>query len=69
MSIVRMESGGSDDVWRVYSTGPVADPGRFQVQVIQSGGFVRRLVAKRALSLTVPIALLLPMSLAVLWLV
>ncbi|SEM26966.1 two-component system, OmpR family, sensor kinase/two-component system, OmpR family, sensor histidine kinase QseC [Variovorax sp. YR750] len=69
MSTVRMASGDEDEVWRVYSTGPAADADRFQVQVIQNGGFVRRLVTKRALSLTAPIALLLPMSLAVLWLV
>ncbi|MGJ7488656.1 sensor histidine kinase, partial [Variovorax sp. LT2P21] len=67
-STVRTAS-GDDGMWRVYSTAPVADPGRFQVQVIQNGGFVRRLVAKRALSSTASIALLLPMSLAVLWLV
>jgi two-component system OmpR family sensor kinase/two-component system sensor histidine kinase QseC len=68
LSTVRMGS-GDDGVWRIYSTAPVADADRFQVQVIQNGGFVRRLVAKRALSSTAPIALLLPLSLAVLWLV
>ncbi|MCR6477621.1 ATP-binding protein [Variovorax sp. ZS18.2.2] len=57
------------ETWRVYSTGPVADGGRFSVQVIQNGGFVRALVERRALQSAAPIALLLPLSLAVLWLV
>lgn len=58
-----------DETWRVYSTGPVPDGGRFSVQVIQNGGFVRALVERRALQSAAPIALLLPLSLAVLWLV
>jgi len=68
LTTVRMGP-GDDGVWRIYSTAPVSEAGRFQVQVIQNGGFVRRMVAKRALSSTAPIALLLPLSLAALWLV
>jgi two-component system OmpR family sensor kinase len=60
---------GDHETWRVYSTGPVAEGGRFSVQVIQNGGFVRALVERRALQSAAPIALLLPLSLAVLWLV
>jgi two-component system OmpR family sensor kinase/two-component system sensor histidine kinase QseC len=60
---------GDREMWRVYSTGPVADGGHFSVQVIQNGGFVRALVERRALQSAAPIALLLPLSLAVLWLV
>ena len=60
---------GEDEVWRVYSTGRAVDGTGLQVQVVQNGGFVRRLVTKRALSSAAPIALLLPLSLAVLWLV
>jgi two-component system, OmpR family, sensor kinase len=48
---------------------PGADGGNFRVQVIQNGGFVRTLVERRALQSAMPIALLLPLSLAVLWLV
>ncbi|MRT32659.1 hypothetical protein FGX01_01945, partial [Xylella fastidiosa subsp. multiplex] len=48
---------------------PGADGGSFRVQVIQNGGFVRTLVERRALQSAMPIALLLPLSLAVLWLV
>ncbi len=60
---------GDTGIWRVYATDPGADGGNFRVQVIQNGGFVRTLVERRALQSAMPIALLLPLSLAVLWLV
>ena len=60
---------GSDEDWRVYTAeaGPRADQPR--VQIAQSGSFLRHEVAHRALFAALPIALLLPVSLAVLWLV
>ena len=60
---------GSDEDWRVYTAeaGPRANQPR--VQIAQSGSFMRHEVAHRALFAALPIALLLPVSLAVLWLV
>ncbi|MEJ7687034.1 MAG: ATP-binding protein, partial [Variovorax sp.] len=60
---------GRDDVWRVYTAPFGAKAGQLRVQVAQSGNFMRHQVAERALSAALPIMLLLPVSLAVLWLV
>jgi two-component system OmpR family sensor kinase len=60
---------GRDDVWRVYTAAPGARAGQPRVQIVQSGSFVHREAAHRALFAALPIALLLPVSLAILWLV
>ncbi|VTU20826.1 Sensor protein QseC [Variovorax sp. PBS-H4] len=58
-----------DDDWRVYTAEGGARPSQPRVQIAQSGSFLRHEVAHRALFAALPIALLLPVSLAVLWLV
>jgi len=58
-----------DDVWRVYTAAPGTRAGQSRVQIAQSGSFLSHEVKHRALSAALPIVLLLPVSLAVLWLV
>ncbi|WP_232076298.1 sensor histidine kinase [Variovorax sp. PBL-H6] len=58
-----------DDDWRVYTAEAGARPLQLRVQIAQSGSFLRHEVAHRALFAALPIALLLPVSLAVLWMV
>jgi two-component system, OmpR family, sensor kinase len=60
---------GRDEDWRVYTAEAGTRPGQPRVQIAQSGSFLRHEVAHRALFAALPIALLLPVSLAVLWLV
>lgn len=60
---------GDADSWRVYSTGTPVEGRNFQAQVVQNAGYLQKVITRRALSSTVPIALVLPLSLAVLWLV
>ncbi|HVE51964.1 MAG TPA: ATP-binding protein [Ramlibacter sp.] len=54
--------------WRVYTL-PPAHPRGQAVQVIQSEGFRAKLAAERAGAAVLPIVLLLPLSMLVLWLV
>jgi two-component system OmpR family sensor kinase len=58
-----------DDVWRVYTAAPGTRAGQSRVQIVQSGSFLHHEVKHRALFAALPIVLLLPVSLAVLWLV
>ncbi|RZL93063.1 MAG: HAMP domain-containing protein [Variovorax sp.] len=58
-----------DDVWRVYTAPPGTRAGQSRVQIVQSDRFLRDEVAHRALFAALPIALMLPVSLAILWLV
>ncbi len=58
-----------DDVWRVYTAVPGTRAGQSRVQIVQSGSFLHHEVKHRALFAALPIVLLLPVSLAVLWLV
>ncbi|WP_256856567.1 HAMP domain-containing sensor histidine kinase [Variovorax sp. KK3] len=60
---------GRDEDWRVYTAEAGTRVGQPRVQIAQSGSFLRHEVAHRALFAALPIALLLPVSLAVLWLV
>lgn len=62
------EVGGSDQRWRVFTSSPEirSDPARI-VQIVQSESFLGREVTNRALYAAVPIALLLPVSLLILW--
>ncbi|MDM0116531.1 ATP-binding protein [Variovorax sp. J22R133] len=58
-----------DDRWRVYTAPPGAHAGQPRVQVIQSAAFRRHRATRRALLESLPIVLLLPVSLLVLWLI
>ncbi|OUL99215.1 sensor histidine kinase [Variovorax sp. JS1663] len=60
---------GRDEDWRVFTAEAGTRAGQPRVQIAQSGSFLRHEVAHRALFAALPIALLLPVSLAVLWLV
>ncbi|QPF72237.1 HAMP domain-containing protein [Roseateles sp. DAIF2] len=60
----------ADQGWRVYTASPEPAGGdRLHVQVLQSSRFLSEEVAARALQAGLPIALLLPVLLLVLWLV
>ena len=52
--------------WRVYVTDPAAHGGR-QVQVFQSGMFRAHLAAARAGAAIVPVLILLPLAILILW--
>lgn len=54
--------------WRIYTL-PARQAGGHTVQVIQSEGFRAKLAAERAGAAVLPIVLLLPLSMLVLWLV
>ena len=54
--------------WRIYTMQP-ARPDGYTVQVVQSEGFRDKLAAERAGAAVLPILLLLPLSMLVLWLV
>jgi signal transduction histidine kinase len=54
--------------WRVFTL-PAQHPGAHSVQVIQSEGFRAKLAAERAGAAILPILLLLPLSMLVLWFV
>ncbi|MET0351698.1 MAG: ATP-binding protein [Rhizobacter sp.] len=56
---------GVDGRWRVYTS----PPGAVTVQVLQSDRFLSEEVAKRALYAGLPIAMLVPLLLVILWLV
>ncbi|MDM0026989.1 sensor histidine kinase [Variovorax saccharolyticus] len=60
---------GSDDAWRVYTAkaGSQADAPR--VQVVQNDGFRRQRIVRRALFESLPILLMLPVSLLILLLI
>jgi len=62
---------GDGEAWRVYTAAPSADghAARPRVQVMQSEAFRRHRIARRALLEGLPVALLLPATLLVLWLI
>ena len=61
---------GRDQSWRVYTAAPDAQHAeRPRVQVVQSESFRRHRIARRALFEGLPIALLLPATLLLLWLI
>ena len=61
---------GGVDSWRVYTGRPDARSGAAMiVQIAQSEYFLDHEVAKRALYAAVPIALLMPFSLLILWII
>lgn len=60
---------GEDGLWRVYTAEPSVREGRPRVQVLQSEGFRRQRVMRRALFEGLPIALLLPVVLLILWVI
>jgi two-component system, OmpR family, sensor kinase len=51
--------------WRVYGT--EASPGGRRVQVLQSGVFRSRLATERALAALIPVLILLPLAIVILW--
>ena len=55
-----------DVSWRVYASEPIGADGR-RVQVFQSGLFRNRLAAERAAAAIVPVLLLLPLAVLILW--
>jgi len=59
-----IEQGGH--AWRVYTV-PAAAPGGHAVQVLQSGTFRRSLAFERAGAVMLPILILIPLSMLVLW--
>ncbi|CAN5894025.1 ATP-binding protein [soil metagenome] len=64
-----VRAGSGDDVdWRVY-TAPGAREDRLRVQVVQSDDFRRQRVIRRALFEGLPIALLLPVAMIILWVI
>ncbi len=64
------DTNGSDLRWRVFTSTPEIRTGPARiVQIAQSESFLGREVANRALYAAVPIALLLPVSLLILWLI
>jgi two-component system OmpR family sensor kinase/two-component system sensor histidine kinase QseC len=56
-----------DDVWRVYTAARGADPEQPRVQVVQNKGFRENRIVRRALLEGLPILLLLPVALLLLW--
>ncbi len=56
-------------VWRVYTVAPGPHAGQPRVQVVQSDAFRRHRVVRRALLEGLPIALLLPLVLVMLWII
>ena len=66
-SDVRAGAGNEVD-WRVY-TAPGAREDRLRVQVVQSDDFRRHRVIRRALFEGLPIALLLPLAMMILWVI
>lgn len=72
LDLPRLATPGLQDVqhgerrWRVYVASP-AQPGGPSVQVIQSGMFRAKLAAERTGAALVPVLILLPLSMLVLW--
>ncbi|WP_156480997.1 sensor histidine kinase [Variovorax sp. PAMC 28711] len=58
---------GDDGVWRIYTAPPPTTEGLPRVQVVQNDGFRRHRVIRRALFEGLPIALLLPLAMVLLW--
>lgn len=58
-----IEAGGRQ--WRVYSSEPGTDGNR--VQVLQCGSFRHKLAAQQAIASAVPVLILLPLAIFVLW--
>jgi two-component system OmpR family sensor kinase len=56
-----------DTPWRVYTTGLNEANGARRVQVLQSGEFRRHLAAERVGVATLPVLVLLPLSVFILW--
>jgi two-component system OmpR family sensor kinase/two-component system sensor histidine kinase QseC len=59
-----------EDSWRLYTTGPApagAPVDALRVQVMQNGGFRHARIVRRALLESLPIVLLLPVTLLILW--
>lgn len=71
-TLVRTGPGDADE-WRVYSSPPhaasadPADEQQVRVQVVLSTEYLRQIVIERAAKSVLPIALLMPLSFAVLW--
>ena len=55
------------DTWRVYTAVPSEAPDSPRIQIMQSGGFRHHQVTKRALLAGLPVAIILPVSLFILW--
>lgn len=59
---------GEYGAWRVYTAAvPEGHPGHLRVQVVQSDGFRQHSVLRRALLEGLPVALLLPLAMLLLW--
>ncbi|WP_235582261.1 HAMP domain-containing sensor histidine kinase [Rhizobacter sp. Root1221] len=58
-----------DQVWRVFTAPPGIRASQPRVQVLQSERFTKKEVARRAFFAAAPVALLVPVTLLVLWLV
>jgi two-component system OmpR family sensor kinase len=71
LRVGRQPAAGFSDVlqdgrsWRVYASPPT--PAGHTVQVVQSGGFRAHIAAERAGAALVPVLVLLPLSMLVLW--
>jgi len=58
---------GDEGGWRIYTTAPGADAAAPRVQVLQNNGFRRSRIIRRALLESLPMLLLLPITLLLLW--
>jgi two-component system OmpR family sensor kinase len=55
--------------WRVFTASPIASADAVRVQIIQCGSYVESLMRHRMIVAAAPILFVMPLSLAVLWLV
>ncbi|RYY95128.1 MAG: two-component sensor histidine kinase, partial [Comamonadaceae bacterium] len=60
---------GDSGAWRIYTAPPEADATLPRVQVVQNDGFRRHRAMRRALFEGLPVALLLPLAMLILWLI